>query len=178
MDLPIGQKLSNQAALGPDFAKPIISETTGWIYTIWRSIELSRPVVVQHHTHLTLTLDFHGQILKMLYLWNGGADWHGTKEAWIDRMLHPLCDFQRSPHPFQRYHFFQNLTLKMQGQGHGWGQSESHKVGITSYRLTSLSFHVNRPSHPLLPSAAIVTKCPETYKPQSPSNDWVTSSIH
>ena len=24
---------------------------------------------------------------------------------------------------------------------------ESHKVGVTSYQLTSLSFHVNRPSH-------------------------------
>ena len=27
-------------------------------------MELSRPVVVQHHGHLTLTLDFQGQILK------------------------------------------------------------------------------------------------------------------
>ena len=26
-------------------------------------------------------------------------------------------------------------------------QAESHKVGVTSYRFTSLSFHVNRPSH-------------------------------
>ena len=61
-------------------------------------MELSRPVVVQHHGHLTLTLDFQGQIFKMLYLRNGRADWHGTKGMWIDRMLHPLCDFQRSPH--------------------------------------------------------------------------------
>ena len=30
-------------------------------------MELSRPVVVQHQGHLTLTLDFQGQILKMLY---------------------------------------------------------------------------------------------------------------
>ena len=90
---------------------------------------------------------------------------------------------------------FQNLTLKIQGQGHGWEISwksqhgsnivsthipfilcqsaipflrydyfiiwpwksnvkvtvevkvESQKVGVTSYRLTSLSFHVNWPSH-------------------------------
>ena len=87
------------------------------------------------------------------------------------------------------------MTLKIQGQGHGWGQDsesqcefntlsthipfvpcqsgipllsydffkiwpwnsrgkvidevtvQSHNVGITSYRLTSLSFHVNWPSH-------------------------------
>ena len=38
-------------------------------------MELSRPVVVQHLGHLTLTLDFQGQILKMLYLRNGRADW-------------------------------------------------------------------------------------------------------
>ena len=30
-------------------------------------MELSILVVVQHHGHLTLTLDFQGQILKMLY---------------------------------------------------------------------------------------------------------------
>ena len=37
-------------------------------------MELSRPVLVQHHGHLTLTLNFIGQILKMLYLRNGRAD--------------------------------------------------------------------------------------------------------
>ena len=86
---------------------------------------------------------------------------------------------------------FKILTLKIQGQGHGWGQSsksqcesnilsthiplvlcqsalpflrysifkiwpwkskvkviaQSHKVGIKPYRLISLSFHVNLPSH-------------------------------
>ena len=47
-------------------------------------MELSRPVVVQHHGHLTLTVDFQGQILKMLYLRNGRADWHGTKGMWAN----------------------------------------------------------------------------------------------
>ena len=96
---PLARNLSNLAALRPDFAEPI-SGTTGWIYTIWSSVELSRPVVVQHHGHLTLTLAFQGQILKMLYLRNGMADWHGTKGMWVDRMLHPLCDLKRSPHPW------------------------------------------------------------------------------
>ena len=50
-------------------------------------------------------------------------------------------------HPIPEIRIFQNLTLKIQGHGHGWGQSWSYKVGVTSYRLTSLSFHVNRPSH-------------------------------
>ena len=48
--------------------------------------------------------------------------------------------------PFLSYDFFENLTLKIKGQGHGWGQVQSHNVGLTSYRLTSLSFHVKRPS--------------------------------
>ena len=71
-------------------------------------MELSRPVVVQHHGHLTLTLDFQGHILKMLYL-NGRADWHGTKGMWVDGMLHPLCDFSAFPSPM-------TLTLDFRGQ--------------------------------------------------------------
>ena len=111
---------------------------------------------------------------------------------------HPIPETFRSMsigHPIPETQLFQNLTLKIQGQGHGWGVSwqsqhgsnipsthipfipcqsaiqflrydffkiwpwkskvkvmvevkvESHKVGATSYRLTSLSFHVNRPSY-------------------------------
>ena len=93
---PVARNLSKQAALGPDFAENRISETTGWINTIWSSVELSRPVVVQHRGHLTLTLDFQGQILNLLYLRNGRVDWHGTKGMWVYWMLHPLCDFQCS----------------------------------------------------------------------------------
>ena len=47
---------------------------------------------------MTLTLDFQGQILKMLYLRNGKADWHGTKGMWVDRMLDSHCDFELWPH--------------------------------------------------------------------------------
>ena len=98
-------------------------------------------------------------------------------------------------HPIAELRRFQKLTLKIKGQGHGWGHSlksqcgsnilsthfpfvlcqsgipflsydlfkiwpwksrvkvmgevtvQSHNVGLTSYRLTSLSFHVNRPSN-------------------------------
>ena len=97
--------------------------------------------------------------------------------------------------PIPEIQLFKKLTLKIQGQGHGWGQSwksqhgsdiqsthipfvpdqsgipflsydffkiwpwksrvkvigevtvQSHNVGLTSYRLTSLSFHVNQPLH-------------------------------
>ena len=107
---------------------------------------------------------------------------------------HPFCSLSIG-HPVPELWLFQNLTLKIKGQGHGWGHSsksqcgssilsthipfvpcqsaipflrysifkiwlsksrvkvigevtvQSHNVGLTSYRLTSLSFQVNRPSH-------------------------------
>ena len=104
--------------------------------------------------------------------------------------------FMSIGHPIPEIRLFQILTLKIQVQGHGWGECwqsqsgcnilsihiafvpcqsalpflrysifkiwpwkskvvkvmgegnvESHKVGVTSYRFTSLLFHVNRPFH-------------------------------
>ena len=83
-------------------------------------MELCRPVVVQHHGHLTLTLDFQGQILKMLYLRNGRADWHGTKGMWVDMMLHPLGDFQRYPHPWPWPWIFKVNYFKSRISGMEW----------------------------------------------------------
>ena len=74
MGLPIGQKVVKSGSTWARLCGTHISETTGWIYTILGSMELFRPVVVQHHGHLTLALDFQGQILKMLYLRNGRVD--------------------------------------------------------------------------------------------------------
>ena len=116
----------------------------------------------------------------------------GEVTTWVQHSIdsHPFRSMSIG-HPIPEIRLFQNL--KMEGQGHGWGQSwksqsgrnilsthipfvpcqsaipylrydffkiwkwkvkvmvevkvESHKVGVTSYRLTSLSFHVNRPSH-------------------------------
>ena len=100
MGFPMGQKLVKWGSTWAWLCGTHISETPGWICTIRSSMELSRPVVVQHHGHLTLTLDFQGQILKILYLRNGRVDWHGTKGMWIDRMLDPHCDFELWPHPW------------------------------------------------------------------------------
>ena len=71
MGLPIDQKLVKSGSTWARLWRTHFSETAGWIYTIWSFMALPRPVVVQHHGHLTLTLDFQGQILKMLYLRNG-----------------------------------------------------------------------------------------------------------
>ena len=100
MGMPMGQKLLKSGSTWARFCGTHISETAGWINTIPSSMELSRPVVVQQYGHLTLTLDFHGQILKMLYVRNEKADWHGTKRMWVDRILDPYCDFELWPHPW------------------------------------------------------------------------------
>ena len=52
---------------------------------------------------MTLTLDFQGQTLKMLYLRNGWAIWHWTKGMWVDRMFMMLdshCDLELRLHPW------------------------------------------------------------------------------
>ena len=51
MGLPMGQKLVKSGSTWARLCGTHISETTGWIYPIWSSMELSRPVVVQRHGH-------------------------------------------------------------------------------------------------------------------------------
>ena len=120
MGLPMGQKLVKSGSTWARLCGSHNSETVGWIYTIWNSMELSRPVAVQHLGHLTLTFDVQGQILKMLYLRNGKADWHGTKGMWVDRMLYPLCDFQLWPEPWPWPWIFNVKFLKSLISGMGW----------------------------------------------------------
>ena len=119
MGLPMGQKLVKSGSTWATLCGTHISETAGLIYTIWSSMELSRPVLVQHHGHLTLTLNFIGQILKMLYLRNGRADWHGMKGMWVDRMLDPHCDFELWPHPWPWPLIFKGKFWKSCNSGMG-----------------------------------------------------------
>ena len=56
MGLLMGQKLVKSGVTGVQ-----TSETAGWVYTVRSSMELSKPVVVQHYGLMTLTLDFLGQ---------------------------------------------------------------------------------------------------------------------
>ena len=57
MGLPMGQKLVKSGSTWVRLCGTHISETPGWICTIRSFMELSRPVVVQRHGHLTLTLE-------------------------------------------------------------------------------------------------------------------------
>ena len=112
-------------------------------------MELSRLVVVQHHGHLTLTLDFQGQILKMLYLRNGMADWHGTKGMWVGRMLHPLCDFQLWPQPRPWPWIFQEQILKKVYLRNGMADWHGMK-GMWVDRMLNLCCDFQRSPHPRL----------------------------
>ena len=66
---------------------------------------------------MTFTLDFQGQNLKKSYLRNGMADWHGTKGMWVDRMLHPLSDFECLLHPWPWPWIFKVKFWKCSGMG-------------------------------------------------------------
>ena len=88
-------------------------------------MELPRPVVVQHHGHLTLTLDFQWKVKFWKCCISGmegpvDAGWHGMKGMWIDRMLHPLYDFQHSPHPWPWPWIFKVKFWKSHISGMGW----------------------------------------------------------
>ena len=81
---------------------------------------------------MSLALDFQGQILKMLYLRNGMADWHGTKGMWVDRMLHPLCNFQLWPQPWPWPWIFKvKFKKKKCISGMGW-QIDMERKGCES----------------------------------------------
>ena len=144
MGLPIGQKLVKSGNTWATLWGTHISETNRWIYTIWSSMELSRPVVVQYHGHLTLTMDFQCQILKMLYFRNGKADWHGTKGMWVDRMLHPHCDFQHSPHPWPWPWIFKVKFWKSCISGMGWPiDMELKRFELTECWIHVVTFNVH-----------------------------------
>ena len=87
-----------------------------------------------------LTLKFQGQGHK----W--GQSWKSQRGSNIQSTHIPFLPCQ-SGIPFLSYDFFKiwpwNSRLKVTGEV----TVQSHNVGLTSYRLTSLSFHVNRASH-------------------------------
>ena len=66
----------------------------------------------------------------------------GTTPYWLLSL-----SFDVDEHSRFYIQLFKNLTLKIQGQVMGQVNVESDNMGPTFYRLTSLSFHVNRPSH-------------------------------
>ena len=78
------------------------------------------------------------------YRW--GGHWKSQNESNILSTNIPLIPCQ-SAIPFLIYNSFKIRPWKSKVKVMGDGNIESHKVGVTSYRLTSFSFRVNRPSH-------------------------------
>ena len=78
---------------------------------------------------------------------------HGWRECWKSQRgckvlsIHIAFVPCQSALPFLRYSIFKIWPWKSKVNVMGEVDNESHKVDVTSYRLTSLSFHVNRPSH-------------------------------
>ena len=93
---------------------------------------------IQHFQNLTLKI--HGQGHE----W--GESWKPQHGSYILSTHIPFIPCQ-SAIPFLRYDFFKIWPWKSKVKAMVEVKVQSHKVGVTSYRLTSLSFHVNRPSH-------------------------------
>ena len=78
---------------------------------------------------------------------------HGRAECWKSQSgcnilsIHIAFVPCQSAIPFLRYSIFKIWPWKSKVKVMGVVDIESHKVVVTSYRLTSLSFHVNRPPH-------------------------------
>ena len=91
-------------------------------------------------TFSNLTLEIQGQ-------------GHGWGECWQSQSgcnilsIHIAFVPCQSALPFLRYSIFKIWPRKSKVKVMGEGNVESHKVGVTSYRFTSLLFHVNRPFH-------------------------------
>ena len=91
-----------------------------------------------------------------------------TKKVYHPINSYPFRSMSIGP-PIPGIQLFQNLTLKIQGQGHGWGQS--HNMGPTFSQLTSLSFHANRASN------SWVTTFPKFDLENQGSRSWVRSKL-
>ena len=108
-----------------------------WVQHCWMSIEHPVPELWLFQN---LTLKIKGQ----------GHGWgHSSKSQGGSNILSTHIPFVpcQSGIPLLSYDFFKiwpsNSRIKVMGEV----RVQSHNVGLTSYQLTPLLFHVNRPSH-------------------------------
>ena len=133
------------------------------IFNIWPSKSKVKIIAQGHKAGITpyglISLSFHidrpsdswdTAISKFDVENSRSRSWVRSKlkvTKWVQHSVysHPFHSMSIG-HPIPELRHFQNLTLKIQGQGHGWGHSSKDTVLLTYYRLTSLLFHVNLPS--------------------------------
>ena len=75
-----------------------------------------------------------------------GQSWKSQHESNIQSTRIPFVPCQLDI-PYLSYDFFKIWLWKSRVRVMGEVTVQSHNVGLISYQLTSLSFHVNRPSH-------------------------------
>ena len=105
----------------------------------FRSMSIGPPILeIQHFQNLTLKIKGQG------HGWGHSSKWQCGSSILSTHILFVPC---QSALPFLRYSIFKIWPWKLRAKVMGEITVQSHNVGVTSYRLTSLSFHVNRPSH-------------------------------
>ena len=105
----------------------------------FRSMSICPPIPeIQHFQNLTLKIKGKG------HGWSGHSKSQSGCNILSTHILFVPC---QSAIPFLRYDFFKIWPWKSKVKVMCEGNVESHKVGVTSYRFTSLLFHVNRPFH-------------------------------
>ena len=103
------------------------------------SMSIGPPIPeIQHLQNLTLKIKVQG------HGWG-----HGLKSQCGSNILSTHIPFVpcESALPFLSFDFFKIWPWKSKVKVMGEVTVQSHNVGLASYRLTSLSFHVNRPFH-------------------------------
>ena len=73
--------------------------------------------------------------------------WTLKVTTWVQHSVNSHPFNSMSVIPFLRYDFVKIRPWKSKVKVMGEGNVEIHKVGVTSYRLTSLLFHINRLFH-------------------------------
>ena len=132
----------------------------------FRSMSIGPPIPeIQHFQNLTLEINGQGHgsgvpCQSGLELWlfqnlilkirGQGHGWgHSSKSQCGSSILlnhTPFVPCQWAL-PFLRYSIFKMWPCKSRVKVMREDTVQSHNIGLISYRLTSLSFHVNRPSH-------------------------------
>ena len=119
-------------------------KVTKWVWHAidshpFRSMSMGLPIPeIQHFQNLTLKIQCQG------HGWSG--HWKSQHGSNILSTHIPLIPCQ-STIPFLRCNFFKIWPWKYKVKVMGEGNIESRLVGVTTYRLTRYSFHVNQPFH-------------------------------
>ena len=139
------------------------------IFKIWPWISKVKVIAQGHKVGITpyrlISLSFHVNrpahswdtaILKFDVENSRSGSWVRSKlkvRTWVQHSVdsHPFCSMSIG-HTIYQLRLFQNLTLKIKGQGHGWGQSSKSQYGsnILSTYILFIPCQSALPTTPLL----------------------------